>query len=228
MNEINKLNPLLEAMNDIDDAIISESAPAKRKRPMRFKPLIVAAAAVVLCGATAVTAAASLKPSKEVIVEDEPVDVDYTVYIDDLGREIRTYAFNIPDYALGEEKEGCTAVGQVKVVPADDDNPWGNWSIVDEEGTVFHSGINNKEIQCDVIDPKNPHTHCDIEFVCANFNSKDYDMIMYNGQDKIYLYVYPFGDKEAAKRIYEKHGDELNEEIFDRMCEHHRRLYPDS
>lgn len=225
MNEIKKLNPLLEAMNDIDDSIISEAAPAERRRARYFKPLMIAAAAAVLCGATAVTAAASIKPSKVVIVEDEPVDVDYTVYIDDLGREIRTYAFNIPDYALGEEKEGCTAVGQVKVVPADDENPWGDWIIVDEEGTVFYSGINNKEIQCDVIDPENPHTHHEIGFVCANFKSKDYDMIMYNSQDKICLHVYPFGDKEAAKRIYEKHGDVLNEEIFDRMCEHHRKLY---
>lgn len=45
MNEINKLNPLLEAMNGIDDAIIFEAAPAERKRPKYFKPMMIAAAA---------------------------------------------------------------------------------------------------------------------------------------------------------------------------------------
>lgn len=47
MNEIYTLNPLLEAMNDIDDAIVSEAAPVERKRPKYFKPMMIAAAAAV-------------------------------------------------------------------------------------------------------------------------------------------------------------------------------------
>ena len=40
---MNKLNPLFEAMSEIDDNIISESLKAK-KRPIRMKALLIAAA----------------------------------------------------------------------------------------------------------------------------------------------------------------------------------------
>lgn len=235
MTEKIKLNPLLEALNDIDDAIISDAAPEKRRRPRYFKPMIIAAAAAVLCGATAITAVASRKPPQEIILWDEPLDVDYTVYTDEKGREIRTYAFNLPDYALGEEKEGCTPVGQVRVVDRVDDL-WGGWEIVDEEGNVFHRGINNKKIRCDIIDPANPHTHYQVGFMCANFLGDYYDMTMfceYDSEenvvaDRVYVYVYPYDDKETAEKIYEKHGYEFDEKRFDEGVERHRELYPDS
>lgn len=234
MNEINKLNPLLEAMNDIDDDIVSETAPVERKRPKYFKPLMIAAAAAVLCGATAVTAVASIKPPKEVIVNDEPLEVaDYTVYNDEKGREIRTYVYNMPDHVLGEEKEGCTPVGQVRVVKRDDDR-WGGWEIVDEEGNVFHWGINNKKIICDVVDPKNPRASHQMELRCANFLFEEYDIYFFNEDydgdllpDKISMYVYRYDDKETARRIEEDHGYEFNEERFDESVKRHKQNFPD-
>lgn len=238
---MNKINPLLEAMNDIDDAIISESAPVEKKRARYFKPMMIAAAAAVLCGATAVTAVASIKPPQEIVLWDEPLDVDYTVYTDEKGREIRTYAFNLPDYALGEEIEGCTPVGKVRYVQGGEDDGafMGSWFIVDEEGTRFTGGINNKEVRADIIDPASPRTHYDRGVSCANFLHREYDMIEFYEcdsyeenvvPDRIYVYVYRYDDKETVRKLYEKHNraSHFDEESFDRMVERHHKLYPDS
>lgn len=239
MNEKNKLNPLLEAMNDIDDAIISESAPAEKKRAKYFKPMIIAAAAAVLCAATAVTATASLKPPQQIIISDEPLsDVDYTVYTDEKGREIRTYAITLPDYALVEEKEGYTAVGAVKLVAKEGCDIFDEYVLVDEAGNVFNTGINNKEVRCDIIDPAHPETHYDYGVDCVNFNYKEYSWSMFYEYDddnsaevvpdRVFMYIYRYDDKETVRKLYERYGRRFNEEDekeFDRSVERHREIY---
>lgn len=171
MNEINKLNPLLEAMNDIDDAIVSEAAPAQRRRPRCFKPMLIAAAAV-LCGATAVTAAASIKPAKTYTFNNETDNKsDYYAYTDDYGREIRMYVTPIPEYALLEEAEGCTPVGRVKlVIKGEDVNPK-NSTFIDEEGNTFPNGVNNLDVHYEIIEE---HGHTFGGLRCANFNEAEY------------------------------------------------------
>lgn len=222
---------LLKNINDIDDDLIFEAERWKRPKVHKLKIAVIAAAAAVLCAATAVTATANIKPPKEVIVDGEPLDVDYTVYTDENGREIRTYAYTMPDYAVGEEIEGCTPVGQVRVVKNDEDL-WGDWKIVDEAGNVFHLGINNKEVQCDIIDPKNPRATYDIGFACPNFLWKEYtisyiyeDLDDDRRTDKISVYVYRYDDKETARKIFEKQGREFDEKRFDESVERHREMY---
>lgn len=226
-------------MNDIDDAIISEAAPAEKKRARYFKPMMIAAAAAVLCGATAVTAVASIiKPPQQIILWDEPLDVDYTVYTDEKGREIRTYAFTLPDYALVEEKEGCTAVGAVKLVAKEDCDIFDDYVLVDEAGNVFNTGINNKEVRCDIIDPAHPETHYDYGFVCVNFNYKEYSWSMFYeyddnnstkvAPDRVFMYIYRYDDKETVRKLYERYGRRFNEEDeekFDQSVERHREIY---
>ncbi len=181
MNEINKLNPLLEAMNDIDDAIISDSAPADaladKKRAKYFKPLIIAAAAAVLCGATAVTAAANIKMREEVKFNgEEPNDIGYDIYTDYDGCEIRTYTFNLPEYYLLDEVEGLTPVGKLKACHYEEpeENGMKDWYLVDEEGNIFDSGINNVFVEAETteITEYGTHGYGSIHFSVANF---DYD-----------------------------------------------------
>ena len=146
MNEIKKLNPLLEAMNDIDDAIISESAPAEKKRARYFKTMMIAAAAAVLCAATAVTATASIKTRDNVTFNgEEPNDMGYDIYTDEYGWEIRTYTFKLPDYTLLEEVEGRTPVGKLRAAHGDvDDEGFVDWYLIDENGNIFdEEGVNN-------------------------------------------------------------------------------------
>lgn len=173
---MNKINPLLEVMNDIDDDIVSGAAPVQRKRPRYFKPMLIAAAAVVLCGATAVTAIASIKPHTTVTLDnEEPADMEYDVYVDDQGREIRTYAIQLPDYALREEVDGYTAVGKVRAVYTDEyeDDYEFQWVLVDEEGNRFPQGINNKAVECEILDGE---SCLSISFTSANFNYEDYSV----------------------------------------------------
>lgn len=206
---MNKLNPFLEIMNEIDDDIVSGAIANQCKRPRYFKPMLIAAAAAVLCGATAVTAIAGTKPAKEYTINEEPVEVECTVYTDDRGREIRTYAYKLPDYAFGKEVEGRTAVGQVRVV-ARDDNRWGGWEIVDEEGNVFHYGINNKEVEREIAGKVGGIGG--IGFGCTNvrdgfnmawFNSDNDKDLRYERKD---LYIIRSGDEETHKRLCEAYG----------------------
>lgn len=198
---------LLNNINDIDDDLICEAEQWKPRKAKKLKIAFIAAAAAALCAVTAVTAVASLKPPVDITVNDEPVEVEYTVYTDDKGREVRTYAYTLPDYVLKEEKEGYTAVGQVRVV-ARDDNRWGGWDIVDEEGNVFHWGINNKIVECEI---DVGHLN-EIGFGCMNVRD-GYNMIWFNNDndkdkwyDKKELYIIPEGDEETHKRLCEEHG----------------------
>ena len=164
---MNKINPIFDAMSGIDNDIVSGALEKERKHPKYFEPMMIAAAAAVLCAATAVTAIATIKPPAEVTMNQQPVDVEYDVYIDENGREIRTYTCSIPEYALLEEVPGCTAVGKVKAICRGDRD----WVLIDEEGTVFTEGVNNLEVFSEAVDEKR---HMLIGFRCANFNEEDY------------------------------------------------------
>ncbi len=150
---MNKINPLIEAMNNIDENIVSDVMSDTRKHPRRFKPIPIAAVITVLFTATTITAIASLKAPKQVTINDMAAEPSYKTYLDDQGREISMYVYDVPDFALGEEREGGTPVGEIKVVR----NPeyplkWGEWMIVDEAGNEFHTGINNKLVQIEIKD----------------------------------------------------------------------------
>lgn len=206
MNEINKLNPLLEAMNDIDDAIVTEAAPAKR-RPKYFKPLMIAAAAAVLCGATAVTAAANIKMNDEVTLDGkEPAEIIYDVYTDEDGWEISTYMFPLPEYCLLDEEEGCTPVGKIRAYRVGEHD----WEFVDEEGNTFPNGVNNMAVEV-TFSKKGPGggsgvTGCGT----ANFNDLEYwTETHHNGTDNtLRVQVNRHSDEEIqrTREFLEEHG----------------------
>ena len=169
---MNKINPIFDAMSEIDNEIVSGALEKERKHPRGFKPMMIAAAAAALCAATAVTAAATIKLPAKVTMNNEPVSVGYDEYFDDMGREIRTYVYQVPDYALLKDVPGCTAVGDVKAVCLGE-NFEDDWVLVDEEGTVFADGINDLKVLCEVLDGDWVGF---MDFRCANFNRDEYDI----------------------------------------------------
>lgn len=148
---MNKINPLLEAMNNIDENIVSEVMSDTHKQPRRIKLIPIAASIAVLFTATAITAIATLKAPQQVTINDMAVEPTYKSYVDDEGREINMYIYDVPDFALGEEVEGGTPVGEIKVVKNPEyPSKWGEWMIVDEAGNKFYTGINNKLVQIEI------------------------------------------------------------------------------
>lgn len=102
MNEINKLNPLLEAMNDIDDAIISDCAPAEKKRAKYLKPMMIAAAAAVAALVTFVGFEQSYKGDGRNIlkIHYEGKTVQSFYY------NLKTWDINIPEQYQTHDKWG--------------------------------------------------------------------------------------------------------------------------
>lgn len=206
MNEIKKLNPLLEAMNDIDDAIISEAAPEKRRRPKYLKPMIIAAAAAVLCGATAVTATASIKMREHVTFNGvEPNDLGYDIYTDEHGCEIRTYTFNLPDYCLLEEVEGCTSAGKLRAAHSGStDEGKVDWYLIDEKGNIFNEGVNNVKVvaECTGINEYGGKSYGSASFCVSNFNEVEYwtETHSNSADNTLGLYVH-HRSPEAIQRI---------------------------
>lgn len=163
---MNKLNPLLEAITNIDDDLVSSAVKAKSKRSKSVKAIAIAAAAAAVCTVTTVTAMGALKPPKEVVVNDDPVQFKYKTYPDENGRMIAMYAIDVPDYALNKEEKGKTPVGEFRAVPNPEyPNRWGKWMIVDEAGNEFHTSINNKLVFVKYMDSVER-----IGFDCSNLN----------------------------------------------------------
>lgn len=187
---MNKLNPLFEAMNDIDDGIVSNAVQTAHRHPMRLKTVLVAAAAAALCAVTAVTAAAVLKAPKEITVNNEIVEPQYSTFTDINGKEWDMYVFDLPEFALGEEVEGRTAVGKIRAVNNPDyPGKWREWMLVDEIGNVFYTGVNNKLIEFYSKDGIS-----NVGFGCANFLSKKYEYVeILADHSKIEIAIVPIG-----------------------------------
>lgn len=94
---MNKLNPLLDAMNDIDDVIVSEAAPTERRRPRYFKPMMIAAAAAV-AAATVLFAFTGFEESYKGDGKNK-LEIHYQ------GKTVRSFYFNLKtwDIAVPEE-----------------------------------------------------------------------------------------------------------------------------
>ncbi len=178
---MNKINPLFEAMSNINDNIAANAVSEKNhKRPKCGKPFLVAAAAIALCSTITVTAGALLKSPARFTVNNMAVEPYYSEYKDGLGNDIAVYVIDVPDYALGEE-EGEAAVGDIKVVPNPEyPDKWGRYMIVDEAGNEFHVGINNKIVMYEVKGEQGIGT-----FDCSNFLKDEYEyvQIVSNGDE---------------------------------------------
>lgn len=142
----NKINPLLEAMSEIDDNnIVINTATAKKSKK---RAIIIAAAAAAVMAVGSITAGAIMNAPIKTMLNNEPYEPTYDVYTDEYGHTIETFVYDIPEYALVEEREGQTAVGRVRAV-YDPELKQVNvigYKLVDEEGNEFLFGINNKYV----------------------------------------------------------------------------------
>lgn len=193
-----EFNPLIEAIGGIDDNIVSDAMSKTTKRPRAVRTVLLAAAVAVFCtGSVTTMAVASLKAPKDVLINDVSVVPQYSTYTTENGTVLEVYVTDIPEYALDEEVEGYTAVGDVKVVQ----NPeyprkWGKWMLVDEAGNVFHVGINNKVVKA--VDKGTNHY---ISFDVMNF-SDDYEWLEV-GTDSLSYFFVPSGQGDE---FLLKHG----------------------
>lgn len=168
---MNKINPLFEAISNIDDNIAANAIKENRRHPKKIKVILIAAAAAAMCAITTVTAVARLKSNLNVTIDSISVEPYYNT-TSAFGKEWDIYVIDLPDYVLGEEEKEKTAVGKIDVVP----NPeypekFGKWMIVDETGNKFYTGINNKLI---LVRPQDGDASGFDEFCCTNFLSDDY------------------------------------------------------
>lgn len=88
-----KLNPLIEAIGEIDDALV-EKAQAPSKKRARIRTLIIAAAAVLALGTTA--AGATFGNNPIVKINNKRVSSRYSSYVNEDGWTIETTAVELP------------------------------------------------------------------------------------------------------------------------------------
>lgn len=194
---MNKIDPLFEAISNIDDNIVSNAINEKRRLPRGIKAILIAAAVTVFCAITTITATAILKAPKDVVINAKSVEPSYSSFTDNNGIEWDVYVFDLPDFCLGEEKDGETAVGKVTVAP-NPDYPfkWSKFMIVDEMGKEFHVGINNKLVLCEC---KDGVRH--FGFDCLNYLSDEFEFILFqNDPQKIDLVIVPAGQGDEVMR----------------------------
>ena len=197
----NKINPLLDVMSEIDDGIITNTASTAKKGKKR--PIIIAAvAAAMLSVAIPVTVGALTRAPIEMIVNNELTEPGYDVYTDEYGHTVETYVYDIPAYALREEREGMTAVGKVRAVydPEIVGTGWGinGYRLVDENGNKF-TCVNNKIVEV-YIDRDYTSTY---GFSCPNLAD---GYTTYEEESKHF-----HGDVEVDRCLYVVKEDELDD-----------------
>lgn len=174
----NKINPLLDVMSEIDDSIITNSNTVGAVKKSKKRPIIIAAAAAAMLGvAIPVTSGALMRQPLKTEINTQENELGYNVYTDEYGHMIETYVYDIPEYALGEEVEGRTAVGAVRAVYDPDIYVAGGYKLVDEEGNEFLGGINNKYVDYCV----DSGSKSMIGFDCANL-ADGYTTLEFNNE----------------------------------------------
>lgn len=92
---MNKLNPIFDAVSDIDDKTVADFIPKyKTKPPKALKIAAVAVAAALLLGTTA--AAATLGDDPIVKINNKQVTPWYSSYVNENGWTVKTTAVEIP------------------------------------------------------------------------------------------------------------------------------------
>lgn len=202
----NRINPLLDVMSEIDDNLIANKASTAKKRKKR-SVIIAAAAAAVLAVSIPMTVGALTRAPIEALINDEYVEVGYDVYTDERGHKIETFVYDIPEYALQEEREGLTPVGKVRAVVEFSDSVAfsqqsfyvTSYKLVDEAGNVFFAGINNKEVEIRIDENENAH----YIFGCPNL-ADGYTKFM-----KVVKHMH--GDIEVDRCLYVVKEEEMDE-----------------
>ena len=174
----NKINPLLEAMSEIDDNIITNKTATTVKKSKK-RAIIIAAAAAAVMAVGSITAGAIMNAPIKTMLNNEPYEPIYDVYTDEYGHTIETFVYDVPEYALKEEREGWTAVGRIRAV-YDPDLPfakpgYSGYKLVDEAGNEFRFGVNNKYVDVRI----DNNNSLSIGFDCGNLNFSEYVVVQF-------------------------------------------------
>lgn len=195
---MNKINPLFEAISNIDDNIASDAVKETHKRTKKFKILLTAAATATFCLLTTVTVSAVKIFTAPRSVTINSVSVAPSYGVARMGYEVMEYyVIDVPEEFLTEGEEEYTPVGDVKVIPNPDypSSPH-KWIITDAVGNTFIRGINNKIVTCD-----NAAGVGGLGFDCINFDNEKYDYIQVNSEkDKTEFVFLPKGQGEEYLR----------------------------
>lgn len=106
---MNKLNPIIEALDGIDENTALAAAQSKRRMKKPLKIAVIAAAATLLLGTTA--AAATLGEHPIIKLNDKQVTPRFSSYVNENGWTIKTSAIEYPvDIA------GYAPVGEIRAV----------------------------------------------------------------------------------------------------------------
>ena len=194
---MNKIDPLFEAMSSIDDNIVSNAIHEKRRCPRGIKAILIAAAVTVFCAISTISAVAMQKAPKDVMINETLIEPSYSSFVDNSGKAWDVYVFDLPDFCLGEEQEGKTAVGKVTVAPNPEyPHKWGEFMIVDETGKEFHVGINNKLVRCESKDGVHHYG-----FDVLNYRSDEFDYLEFETDPhNIELVIVPAGQGDEVMR----------------------------
>ncbi|MBD5130633.1 MAG: hypothetical protein HDT43_12050 [Ruminococcaceae bacterium] len=185
---MNKINPLFEAVTNIDDNIVSCAIKEKR-RSKKFRVLLTAAAVMTFCLlTTAVSALGIFTAPKKVMINGVSVTPSYGMAR--MGYDVvEYYVVDVPEAFLTEEREGFTPVGEVKVIANPEyPNEHNKWIITDAAGNEFRNGINNK-----IITFNNAAGVGGGNFACLNFNEEYSFIQIENEEDKIEFVFLPDG-----------------------------------
>lgn len=123
---------------------LSGAKPQKAKR----LSLVKRAAAAALAAAVVISAVTiGAFTSKRTVINGIEVEPQYTVYLDEDGAKVEIVIYPVPEEALGEEIEGNTPVGELRVKRFDVQGWNGRPRLVDEEGTEFPVSVNNMLVE---------------------------------------------------------------------------------
>lgn len=104
-----KMNPIIEALDGINENTAISAAPQKRRMKTPLKIVIISVAAVVLLGTTA--AAATLGEHPIVKINNKTVTPSYSSYVNDDGWTLKTTVVKYPVDCAGYEP-----VGEIRAV----------------------------------------------------------------------------------------------------------------
>ncbi len=108
---MNKINPIFDAVTEIDDKMVSDSITKYKTKPRKaLKITAVAAAAMVLLGTAA--AAATFGDDPLVKINNKQVVPLYSTYVDENGWTVETTVVQTPQTVLSS----YTPVGEVRAV----------------------------------------------------------------------------------------------------------------
>lgn len=170
----------------------------------KLKPAFIAAAAAVLA-VTGVTVGALSSPP-EVKLNGDYIEPYYNVYIDVDGSTVEILTVELPSEMLGEEKNGMTPTGELKLGRSDigdisNEGYSGIW-LIDEKGNEYCK-INNKLVNVKITLPnKCNHTGT---FNPCNYNPDNHDSFHFSGGG--YEYLFLTGETEVCGHTLKTYCD---------------------